>query len=282
MSTYSSEVMDPSSRSSLPERVEGVEHADPARVSEIAPLLVDPEVEKGEAPSGGELARPVEQHRLPVAAALLGIGGPLRAGRPDHVHVVRDLRRLLAQVVRRGGRETEVEGAGGEDLAVERGPRGEDVEVVDLVVVRSDVGEAEDVAKDLAEVVAGEVGVDHLDRPRRDAPAHRLQHRADHRHRGAGVGAAHVRHREDRAVVGRAHVFDAVEDEGGGAVDDVLRADRRAGVVPAALHGDVAGGAARMGEAPGRNRAPFYVIGRRGRKHRARWVVSQFWLCRAT
>ena len=264
----------------FPERIEGVEHADPARVSEIAPLLVDPEVEKGESPPGGELACPVEQHRLPVAAALLGIGGPLRAGRPTMCTWFAIFAGFSPQVVRRGGRETEVEGAGGNDLAVKRGSRGEDVQVVDLVVVRSDFGEAEDVAKDLAEVVAGEVGVDHLDRPRRDAPAHRLQHRADHRHRGAGVGAPHVRHREDRAVVGRAHVLDAVEDEGGGAVDDVLRADRRAGVVPAALHGDVAGGAGH-GRGPRRNRAPFYVIGtvaastRRGGEASGRFTLAR-------
>ena len=226
-----------------PELVEGVEHVDPAGVPEIAPFFVDPEVEQGEAPARGELARPVEQHRLPVAAPLFGEGAPLRPGRPDHVDVVLDPRRLLAQVVRRGGREPEMQGARREDPAVERSAGGEDVEVVDLLEVRHDFAEPEDVAEDLAEVVARKVGVDHLDRPRRSAPPHLLQHRAHHGHRRAGVRAAHVGHREDRAVVGRVHVFEAVQDEGGGAVDDVLGADRRAGVVPAALHGDVASGA---------------------------------------
>ena len=251
-----------------PEPVEGVEHADPAGVPEIAPFFVDPEVEQGEAPAGGELARPVEQHRLPVAAALLGEGVPLHAGRPDHVEVVLDPRRLLAQIVRRGGREPEMQSAGREDPAVERSAGGEDVEVVDLLEVRGDFAEPEDVAEELAEVVPGKVGVDHLDRPRRRAPPHLLQHRAHHGHRRAGVRAAHVGHGEDRAVVGRAHVFEALQDEGGGAVDDVLGAERRAGVVPAALHDDVAGGACHARD-PLDDR-PFLCHRRGGRKRAAR------------
>src|SRR3954447_18267308 len=74
-----------------PDGVEGVEHTDAAGVAEIAPFLVDPEVEETKPAARHELAGAGEKHGLPVAGALLGKGPPLPFIRTHHVNMSGDL-----------------------------------------------------------------------------------------------------------------------------------------------------------------------------------------------
>ena len=127
---------------------------------------------------------------------------------------------------------------------MEGGARSQRIDLVELRIVALDVRLVVDGAEELAEIIAGQIGVDDLDRPARQLPAQMAEHLAPHLHRGAPVGAAHIGDAQSLAVVGELHPFDGADDQGNGEIDDVARAGRRLRIIAGALHRHEAGGVA--------------------------------------
>src|SRR4029077_15424671 len=98
----------------------------------------------------------------------------------DHVDVAGDVAGILRNVVRGGGGEAEMKGARGENRLMKGGTPGENVEIVDLRVVASDVGLNVDHPEDLAEIVARQIGINHLYRPARHEAPDLLQNPSPH------------------------------------------------------------------------------------------------------
>ncbi len=146
--------------------------------------------------------------------------------------------------MRGGRREGEVDGFLGEDFLMEGGARSQRIDLVELRIVALDVRLVVDGAEELAEIIAGQIGVDDLDRPARQLPAQMAEHLAPHLHRGAPIGAAHIGDAQSLAVVGELHPFDGADDQGNGEIDDVARAGRRLRIIAGALHRHEAGGVA--------------------------------------
>ena len=95
--------------------------------------------------------------------------------------------------------------ARGENRLMKGGTRGENVEIVDLWVVASDVGLTVDHPEDLAEIVARQIGINHLYRPARHEVPDLLQHPSPHIDGGAAIRRAHVGGAKRRTVIGKLH-----------------------------------------------------------------------------
>src|SRR5258708_35210915 len=114
----------------------------------------------------------------------------------------------------------------GENRLMKGVTRGENVEIVDLCVVARDVGLTVDHPKDLAEIVARQVGIDHLYRPARHKAPYLLQHPSPHIDGGAAIRRTHVGGTKRRTVIGKLHAYDGFVHDLAGTVVTVLLTDR--------------------------------------------------------
>ena len=140
-------------------------------------------------------------------------GGPLASRRAHHVDVVRNRARDRVGVVRRRCREAVAERRRREYRPVKRGSRRENRQVPDPCTVRNSS------LKSFRGRSAWTICNGRDGRRRRSSP----EHRAHHAERGAAVGAPHVGHGEDRAVIARGHPVEGVEHQAGRTVDHVPR-----------------------------------------------------------
>ena len=151
--------------------------------------------------------------------------------------------------------KAEVEAFAGKDPFMERGPGREGDRTSDLAVIAREFGLTVDRAEQLAEIVAGQIGVDDLDRPAGNRAPGKGRALPPHLQRRAAVRAAEIGDAQRGFQSSRLHTVDRPGDQGGRA--SIRRAPRcRTGIVAGALHrhetgvpmgGDVGAAAAAAG-----------------------------------